>query len=544
MPLATLQSLTFVGVRAVPVQIEVHLSAGLPSFALVGLPDAEIRESKERVRSALINSGFEFPAQRITVNLAPADLPKGSAAFDLAIALGIASASGQLAKADFTDWLFAGELSLSGALTSLRSPFAMAVAARKEGFLRKRPIKLMMPKLQAPQAATVPDVALYGADTLFEAAAHLVGHGEPIAPMHGEATQLNPCTNSGSGPEPVHHQKLADMADVIGHEAAKHALLTAAAGQHHIRLVGPPGSGKSMLAQRIGGLLPALPFEDSLDISALRSLKGEADALSPIRPFRNPHPSSSMASLIGGGNPPSPGEITLAHQGVLFTDEVLEFDRRCLESLREPLETGRINISRAGYQATFPARFLWVCAHNPCPCGWLGHPAKECRCTPEQVRRYQAKLSGPLADRLDISIEVSPIAHEELLGVNAQPTPMHSLANASSADMLLKIENARAVQIQRQGCLNGEMAPGQISLYCKPKPDAEKLLLAYAQKNHLSARALHRICRVARTLADLDLETDIQKKHIATAIQYRRSLNTNPAVLLNPPQLISATGDK
>jgi magnesium chelatase family protein len=509
MPLATLHSLTFVGVRPVPVQIEVHLSAGLPSFALVGLPDTEIRESKERVRSALLNSGFEFPSQRITVNLAPADLPKGSAAFDLAVALGIAAASGQLAKAELENWVFAGELSLSGALTGVRSPFALAVAARKEARQGKRPLKLMMPKTQAALAATVPDIAVFGASSLFEAAAHLVGHGEPLeqqAVAHIQST---------------HTPHLFDMAEVIGHQTAKHALLAAAAGQHHIRLVGPPGSGKSMLAQRVGGMLPALPFEDALDISAIRSLKGESDQFSQARPFRNPHPSSSMAALIGGGNPPSPGEITLAHQGVLFTDEVLEFDRRCLESLREPLETGRVNISRSGHQASFPARFLWVCAHNPCPCGWLGHPARECRCTPEQVRRYQGKLSGPLADRLDISIDVQPVEHAALLQ-NDSSKPNDS---PSSATLLAQVERARCIQLDRQGCLNGEMTPGQISMHAKPEHSAEKLLLVYAQKNHLSARALHRVCRVARTLADLDMAIDVQKKHVATAIQYRKSLS-------------------
>lgn len=509
MPLATLHSLTFVGVRPVPVQIEVHLSAGLPSFALVGLPDTEIRESKERVRSALLNSGFEFPTQRITVNLAPADLPKGSAAFDLAVALGIAAASGQLAKAELENWVFAGELSLSGALTGVRSPFALAVAARKEARQTKRTLKLMMPKTQAALAATVPDIAVFGASNLFEAAAHLVGHGTPLEQQtvaHIQSTRA---------------PHLFDMAEVIGHQTAKHALLAAAAGQHHIRLVGPPGSGKSMLAQRVGGMLPALPFEDSLDISAIRSLKGESDQFSQARPFRNPHPSSSMAALIGGGNPPSPGEITLAHQGVLFTDEVLEFDRRCLESLREPLETGRVNISRSGHQASFPARFLWVCAHNPCPCGWLGHPARECRCTPEQVRRYQGKLSGPLADRLDISIDVQPVEHAALLQ-NDSGKPNDS---PSSATLLAQVERARDIQLDRQGCLNGEMTPGQISMHAKPEHSAEKLLLVYAQKNHLSARALHRVCRVARTLADLDMAIDVQKKHVATAIQYRKSLS-------------------
>lgn len=508
MPLATLHSLTFVGVRPVPVQIEVHLSAGLPSFALVGLPDAEIRESKERVRSALLNSGFEFPSQRITVNLAPADLPKGSAAFDLAVALGIASASGQLAKADLSDWIFAGELSLSGKVTGVRSPFALAVAIRKESQARQKPLKLMVPKAHAHLAAAVPDVQVYGTESLFQAAAHLVGHGEPLS-----AQEWN------KGGQETSLLQALDMQEVIGHHTAKHALLAAAAGQHHIRLVGPPGSGKSMLAQRVGGLLPPLPFEESLEISAIRSLKGESNLLSPQRPFRNPHPSSSMAALIGGGNPPTPGEITLAHQGILFTDEVLEFDRRCLESLREPLETGKVNISRSGHQASFPARFLWVCAHNPCPCGWLGHPAKECRCTPDQVRKYQNKLSGPLTDRLDISVDVQAIDHATLLDGNPEG---HEILN--SANLQRRVTQARHLQMSRQGCLNGEMSPGQISKHCKPENAAEKLLLSYAQKNHLSARALHRVCRVARTLADLDHAQTIEKRHIATAIQYRKSL--------------------
>lgn len=506
MPLATLNSLTFVGVRAIPVQIEVHLSAGLPAFALVGLPDTEIRESKERVRSALINSGFEFPSQRITVNLAPADLPKGSAAFDLAIALGIASASGQLAKAKLTDWVFAGELSLSGALTQVRSPFALGVAVHQASAQQNQPLKLMLPKGQAALAAQVPRLPVYGASTLFEAAAHLVGHGQAIEPeAPNSAAQETAAT--------------IDMADVIGHPVAKQALVTAAAGQHHIRLVGPPGSGKSMLAQRVGGLMPPLPFEQALMNSAIRSLKGESNQLSTQRPFRNPHPSSSMAALIGGGNPPTPGEITLAHQGVLFTDEVLEFDRRSLEALREPLETGRVNVSRAGHQASFPAEFLWVCAHNPCPCGWLGHPVKECRCTPEQVRRYQLKLSGPLADRLDMSIEVQAIEHENLLQRDNHAPTGHSAA------LQMQVEQARTLQIDRQGCLNGQLSAGQIQTHCTLDTDAQQLLLGYAQRFHWSSRAVHRVCRVARTLADLEQHPTLGKKHVATAIQYRKALN-------------------
>ncbi len=516
MPLAKLNCLTFVGIKHIPVTIEVHISAGMPSFAIVGLADTEIRESKERVRSALINSGFQFPTQRITVNMAPADLPKGSASFDLAIALGIASASGQLNNAHFENWFFAGELSLSGELTAARSPFAIAVAARKESLRQSNTLKLMLPIKDAMSTKAIPNIEIYGAKTLLEAASHLVGYGEPLLPINSSTHTLQINTAP---------QFEFDMSEVIGHETIKYALLVAAAGQHHIRLVGPPGSGKSMLARRLSGLIPELPFEQALELSAIRSLKNEAHHVSQIRPFRNPHPSTSMAALIGGGNPPTPGEITLAHHGVLFTDEVLEFDRRSLEALREPLETGKINISRAGNQASFPARFLWVCAHNPCPCGWLGHPTKPCFCSPEQIRRYQSKLSGPLADRLDISVEVNPIPANQLVQPNSQPS-------LTSADFLQQALKARKIQLQRQDCLNGEMTTRHIQEFCKPELNAEKLLLNYAHKNHLPSRAIHRVCKVARTLADLEEEELIQKKHIATAIQYRKSLNlpTTPAI--------------
>ncbi|HEX4855888.1 MAG TPA: ATP-binding protein, partial [Limnobacter sp.] len=409
--------------------------------------------------------------------------------------------------------IFAGELSLSGALTKVRSPFALAVATRKKAAATGQPLKLMMPAGQAELAAAVPGVPVFGAENLFVAAAHLVGHGQPIP-------------QQSAAPVPSGENPGLDMSDVIGHQTAKHALVVATAGLHHIRLVGPPGSGKSMLAQRTGSLLPPLPFEDSLEISAIRSLKGESNLLSPQRPFRNPHPSSSMAALIGGGNPPVPGEITLAHQGILFTDEVLEFDRRCLESLREPLETGRVNISRAGHQSSFPARFLWVCAHNPCPCGWLGHPARECRCTPEQVRKYQGKLSGPLADRLDISVEVQAIDHATLLQNDRQ-----GAESAGSSELRNRVHAARELQLSRQGCLNGEMNAGQISRHCTLENGADQLLLGYARKHHLSARALHRICRVARTLADLENLRLIERKHVATAIQYRKTLNTGSGPL-------------
>lgn len=535
MPLSKLHCLTFVGIRHVRVCIEVHISAGPPSFAIVGLPDTEIRESKERVRSALLNSGFEFPSQRITVNLAPADLPKGTASFDLAVALGIAQASGQLPAKNLEQWIFAGELSLSGQLCSTRNPFALAVAARKETLRHSEALQLMLPHSDALQTCAVPDIPVYGAQTLFEVASHLVGHGEPLQRIN---EQRAPGSMQAQAQHAADPHALLDMADVVGHEAAKYALLVAATGHHHIRLVGPPGSGKSMLAQRMGSLMPALPFEEALELAAIKSLKGESHCLSMQRPYRNPHPNTTLPALIGGGNPPAPGEITLAHQGILFTDEVLEFDRRTLESLREPLETGRVNISRSGHQASFPARFLWICAHNPCPCGWLGHAVKPCRCTPEQIRRYQGKLSGPLADRLDISVEINPVDHQMLMA--AQPDT--SSQPESSASMRLKVEKAREIQLNRQGCMNGELPAGQIQRYCKPAVDAEKLLLSYAHKNHLSSRAVHRICRVARTLADLDGKPEIERKHIATAIQYRKSLNELHSVSTAP--IVGRLADK
>lgn len=535
MPLSKLYCLTFVGIRPVRVCIEVHISAGLPSFAIVGLPDTEIRESKERVRSALLNSGFEFPSQRITVNLAPADLPKGTASFDLAVALGIAQASGQLPAKNLDQWLFAGELSLSGELCSTRNPFALAVAARKEAIRHGDALHLMMPQSDAMQTVAVPDIPIYGAKTLYDAASHLVGHGEPL--VHNRLEGFKDNLDKVLERIPV---DALDMQEVVGHEAAKYALLVATAGHHHTRLVGPPGSGKSMLAQRMGGLMPELPFEEALELAAIKSLKGESHGLSLQRPYRNPHPSISLPALIGGGNPPAPGEITLAHQGILFTDEVLEFDRRTLESLREPLETGRVNISRSGHQASFPARFLWICAHNPCPCGWFGHMVKPCRCTPEQIRRYQGKLSGPLSDRLDISVEINPVDHQDLMAGGSE----FHIQPESSSSMREKVGKARDIQLKRQGCLNGELPAGQIQRYCKPAVDAEKLLLSYAHKNHLSSRAVHRICRVARTLADLDGKFEIERKHVATAIQYRKSLNelhsaaTSPIVIKSNSELV------
>ena len=318
---------------------------------------------------------------------------------------------------------------------------------------------LLCPKACGAEAAWVGATQVLAARSLDEVLRHYTGQ-VPITPAEAGEVVADP--------------QRRDLREVKGQERAKRALEIAAAGRHHMLMVGTPGSGKSMLAQRMGSLMPALPFEEALELAAIKSLKGESHCLSMQRPYRNPHPNTTLPALIGGGNPPAPGEITLAHQGILFTDEVLEFDRRTLESLREPLETGRVNISRSGHQASFPARFLWICAHNPCPCGWLGHAVKPCRCTPEQIRRYQGKLSGPLADRLDISVEINPVDHQMLMA--AQPDT--SSQPESSASMRLKVEKAREIQLNRQGCMNGELPAGQIQRYCKPAVDAEKLLLS------------------------------------------------------------------
>ena len=496
------------GTNAVAVRVEVHLAPGLPGFTLVGLPDTEVRESRERVRSAMLNSGFEFPSRRITVNLAPADLPKGSGRFDLAIALGIAAASGQLPKATLDSWEFAGELSLSGELLPCTGALAMAVAMYKDKLTQQGARhQFMLPVRNANEAACVsavcPDIQIVGAPNLLQAAAHLVGHGPGL-------TQTTPQL-------PVDRLLAtnADFRDVRGQTAAKRALEIAAAGHHNVLMLGSPGSGKSMLASRLNSILPAMPVEQALESMAIQSLKGETPLPLGSRPFRSPHHSSSMAALIGGGQPPKPGEITLAHHGTLFLDEVLEFDRRSLEALREPLETGCVHISRAGYSLQFPAEFLWMVAHNPCPCGWLGHPVQSCRCTPDQIAKYSSKLSGPLLDRIDIGLEVNTVEHEQI---------MKPADGERSADIAQRTQAAHLLQMARQGCPNGMLRGDALMLHCKADSTAEQLLLAVSKKLGWSGRSMHRVLRVARTIADLAHRDAIEQRHVAEAIQYRKTL--------------------
>jgi magnesium chelatase family protein len=504
MSLSLVQSRALVGLQAASVTVEVHLANGLPSFTLVGLADLEVKEARERVRSALQNCGLEFPHnKRITVNLAPADLPKDSGRFDLPIALGILAASGQLDATRLAGWEFAGELSLSGELRPVRGALAMSLALHAAGAAAK----LVLPPGSAEEAALVPQAQVYRADHLLDVVRQFLPGQEP-EPGEGWARVVaHPQAARASYP---------DLADVKGQAGAKRALEIAAAGGHSMLLVGPPGSGKSMLAQRFAGLLPAMSVEEALQSAAIASLSGRfALERWGLRPTCSPHHTASAVALVGGGSPPRPGEISLAHNGVLFLDELPEFPRAALEALREPLETGQITISRAARREEFPARFQFVGAMNPCPCGYLGSPHKNCRCTPDQVARYQGKLSGPLLDRIDLHIEVPTIAPEQLLG---------SPAGESTDAIRARCEAARDCAMRRQGKANQGLHGKEIDLHAGLGEAATKFLNLAAGRLGWSARSTHRTLKVARTIADLAGVSSTEVAHVAEAVQYRRAL--------------------
>ncbi len=504
MSLAVITSRALDGLAAPEVQVEVHLANGLPSFTLVGLADTEVKESRERVRAALVNSGFAFPHnKRITVNLAPADLPKESGRFDLPIALGILAASGDLDAARLAQCEFAGELSLAGDLRPVRGALALALALQRGGSGRT----LVLPRSSASEAARAGSVRVCGADTLLEVVR---------AMLPGNAAQPLPvCAAPEAEPRPAS----IDLRDVRGQAAAKRALEVAAAGEHSLLMVGPPGSGKSMLAQRLPGLLPPMGDDEALASAALAGLApGGFDAARwRQRPVRSPHHSASAVALVGGGSPPRPGEISLAHGGVLFLDELPEFPRAALEALREPLETRQITISRAARSAQFPAGFQLVAAMNPCPCGWLGAstPGRHCRCTPDQVARYQGKLSGPLLDRIDLQVEVAAVAPADMLALPE---------GEASAVVAQRVAAARARQQDRQGCANAALAGLQLDRFCTLDAGAARFLQQAATRLGWTGRSLHRAIKVARTIADLAGAESIAVVHLAEAMQYRRAL--------------------
>lgn len=499
MSLAVLYSRALSGIQAPLVTVETHIANGLPSFTIVGLPDTEVKESKDRVRAALQNAQFKIPAQRITINLAPADLPKESGRFDLPIALGILAATGQIPKDKLDQYEWAGELALTGELRPIHGALAMTYNASQSGR------SFVLPQQNAAEAALVKNATIYAAKSLLQICAHLSGR----EPLQIYKNQIENNTETGDSVYP-------DFDEVKGQTHAKRALEIAASGGHSLLMIGPPGTGKSMLAARFPGILPPMTEAEALESAAIQSLSYGSFNIEywKRRPFRSPHHTASGVALVGGGSHPRPGEISLAMHGVLFLDELAEFDRKVLEVLREPLESGKITISRAARQAEFPAQFQLIAAMNPCLCGYLGHPSGKCHCTSDQVGRYRARISGPLLDRIDMQIEVPAVPQQELM--------KQQISGEKSSVIRTRVTDSHQRQHDRQGKTNSRLSVKEIDKYCALDTTSEALLKNAINHLNLSARAYHRILKVARTIADLSGTKKINNQHIAEAIQYRR----------------------
>ncbi|RKJ38930.1 ATP-binding protein [Acutalibacter sp. 1XD8-33] len=496
---AKIYSMGTYGLEAFPVEVETDLSSGLPVFEVVGLPGTAVKESRDRVRAAMKNCGFDFPVSRITMNLAPADKRKEGPIYDLPLLLSLLKSSDQL-RCPTDDAIFLGELSLSGEVRRIKGVLAMAAKAAESGFRR-----LFVPAANAKEGAVIKELAVYPVENLMQLLNHLTGK-KPIAPA-------KPC------PQQEELDPLLDFADVMGQSGVKRALEIAASGGHSVIMLGSPGSGKSMLAKRLPSILPEMTFHEALETTMIHSVAGllpSGASLLTSRPFRSPHHTISSAGLSGGGTSPKPGEISLAHNGVLFLDELPEFSRTAMEVLRQPMEDGLVTISRVGGNATFPCKFMLVAAMNPCPCGYFGHPSRPCTCSPHTVERYLSRISGPLLDRMDLHIEVLPVEFHQLSSKKKEE---------SSKIIRQRVNAARKLQIERYAgrgyVCNGDIPASQLQEICKTTPKAEQLLSQAFEKFGFSARSYSRVLKVARTIADLAGSDSVDVPHVAEAVQYR-----------------------